>query len=329
MSTATEISLSDEAALSWYFGLGLSIYERSTFGAILAKLDRDGSGSERCVRCDGAGILDVGGFNTDRRCKTCDGSGKGSGGRFCHDCHGFGSVEAYEVQAKHGGWCPACRGTGATPVDEAPRRRTFCRSCGGKRVDRGRACVGCRNCLGTGEEPITAKPILGSSEAAGVQADDSALTRFAITSRRVERVRDTSPALAVALSVYYGDVGQRWALTEHGRIFSLYHLTPSGRRLARWGEHASKAADLGLTAQERIGAQAALEARQPKADRRALLDASGQQAADLYRRAARAWNKLSTTKRDRAAWNRLSGSLASLGYAELGEAVERHAKALP
>jgi hypothetical protein len=187
----------------------------------------------------------------------------------------------------------------------------------------------CVNCLGSGQEPITAQPIHKAQEAAGVQADDSALTRFAITSRRVARVRETSPALAVALSVYYGDVGQRWAMTDRGRIFSLFHMTAAGRKLAKWGEKAGKAAELGLTSQERIGTQAALEVEQPKQERRALLEAAGEQARALYFRAAKAWNRQSTRKRDRDGWQRLAASLAELGHDDLSEAVKGYARALP
>src|SRR5690242_4935100 len=81
------ISLSDEAALSWYFGQGLSIYERSTFGAILAKLEREGFGSEACARCSGSGILETGGVNVENKCKTCGGDGRVAR-RWCQDCQG-------------------------------------------------------------------------------------------------------------------------------------------------------------------------------------------------------------------------------------------------
>jgi hypothetical protein len=322
------ISLPDEAALSWYFGQGLSIYERSTFGAILAKLDRAGFGSETCKRCDGAGILEVGGVNVETKCKTCGGDGR-VGRRWCHDCDGMGRVAPYEVQVDAGGWCPGCNGTGSTPMETLARRRTPCHACRAPLLMHPRAKARpisrtCSNCLGTSFEPITVQPIQKDSEEAGVQADDTALTRFAITSRRVERVRASSPALAVALSVYYGDVGQRWALTDKGRIFSLYHMTGPGKKLAKWGEKAAgKAAELGLTAQERIGAQAVIEASQPRQERRVLLDAAGEQARALYARTARAWNRQASAKRDRDDWQRLIVTLARFGHDDLAVAIGR------
>src|SRR5689334_13176672 len=46
------ISGPDEAALSWYFGQGLSIYEKSTFGTIVQKIAMDGYASTTCGKCD-------------------------------------------------------------------------------------------------------------------------------------------------------------------------------------------------------------------------------------------------------------------------------------
>jgi hypothetical protein len=326
MTDTSTISLHDEAALSWYFGPGLSIYDRSTFGAIVAKLEADSCASTPCKTCDGQGILDAGGFNVENRCKTCAGDGRiGIPPKWCHDCKGDGIVADYEVAVDVGGWCPTCRGTGSTSVHQKNRNHIRCGDCGGARSSA--ACRNCSNCLGTGQEPLTAQPIHGGKDAAGVQADDSALTRFAITSRRVALVKLRSPALAEALQVYYGDVGQRWALTDRGRMFSLYHLTGAGKKLSRWGGR--KGADLGLTAQERIGAEAALEINQPKDDRGKLLMTAGMQAVELYRRAARAWNDVSTSKRARQAWEGLTDNLQRLGYPELASAVAKHTKALP
>lgn len=324
---SSTISLTDEAALSWYFGQGLSIYERSTFGAILAKLIRDSCGSESCSRCAGTGILDSGGVNVENKCKTCGGDGRVAR-RWCDECQGLGKVEPYEVQVASGGWCPTCRGTGSRPLGTA-QRRTPCRVCQAPnpralRTRLDSRAAACANCVGTGVEPITARP-LQAGEATGVQADDSALTRFAITSRRVERLRAQKGGaiLATALSVYYGDIGQRWALAGKGRMFSLYHLTGPGRKLARWGEKATNA-DLDLTAQERIGTQAAIEAGQPILERRKLLVAAEEQAQALYARAARAWNQQGAGKRERAAWDRLLVSLGRLGgHDDLVEAIGR------
>jgi hypothetical protein len=300
---ATAISIADEGSLSWFFGPGQTIYERSTFGAILDKLKLASADSETCARCDGAGILDVGGFATDKRCKTCDGTGKGAKGRgFCVDCKGFGCVDAYQKPANHGGWCPACRGAGVTPIETAARRRTRCFVCKG--VKGSSACRGCSNCLGTGEEPINAKPIHGGHEGGGVSADDSALTRFASISRVIEGVRAVSPRLSAALEAMYGDRGQRWAATDQGRMYALHDLTPAGKRLAR--------------------CSGALSAD----DRASLLVEAADQARKLLARAARAWNDKAHAKRERVILDRLGGSLGRLGYSELGKAMQDSARGL-
>jgi hypothetical protein len=292
------ISENDEAALSWFFGPGLAIYERSTFGAILAKLVRESATSEKCLKCDGAGIIGgVGGFAITNVCEGCEGSGKAPNGRtLCPTCSGFGTAAAPRRKAaQQGGWCPACLGTGSTAVEERKRRRTPCQACcvpydatGRRRKREQRA--GCRNCLGTGEEPISVKPIQAAQDSGGaMQSDDGALVRFAITSRRVAKVRELSPVLAEALAAYYGDEGQRCALGEpSGRLYALRRLTAEGRR----NPHSNDATE---------------------------------QAAALYGRAAKAWNRQAKGKRqldrEKAKLQQLAGSLTRLGYLDLGSAV--------
>ncbi len=323
------ISLGDEAALSWFFGQGLSIYDRSTFGAIINKLAMDAFTSAPCERCDGAGILETGGFTVSDECRACKGEGKSGAGKWCSSCGGYGKVDAYETAVANGGWCFGCRGSGSGAIEKRAQRRTRCTICLSKRGDA--ECRNCAHCLGTGHEPLSARPKPQQDGGSGVQPDDSALTRFAITSRRVSAVRAQSPALAHALSVYYGDAGQRWGLTDHGRIFSLYHLTPSGKKLAKWGEKTGNQDDLGLTAQERIGTQAALEAGQPKRERAALLEGAGKQSKDLYERAATAWNSQSESnaKRHKDAMTGLALTLKRLGHTAIAADIRAHARALP
>lgn len=234
------ISLGDESALSWYFGQGLSIYDKSTFGAVLQRITLDGFSSGPCATCAGDGILDVGGFAVSTVCQRCKGVGKplerrqGEAERACSDCRGSGSVEPYEVKAERGGWCDSCRGSGCTAVARRSMRAKRCETCEGKR--RGVDDRQCADCLGTGAAQATALPMTQADSGAGVIPDDSALTRFAITSRRLSGVRKRSAALYSALECYYGDVGARWGREDFGRIFALYALTPSGKRLARWAE---------------------------------------------------------------------------------------------
>lgn len=396
------ISGPDEAALSWYFGQGLSIYEKSTFGPIVQKIAMDGYSSTTCGTCEGGGIIEEGGGVTlEDKCRGCGGSGRephkaGREQRWCLTCGGLGREAPYEVELPRGGWCPACRGTGSGCVERAAQRRPRCRWCRPepfepdtkltdeqvveirlstskvreladaygvsrvqirnirKGIQRATPYLGapihaawvprhcCPNCLGTGDEPITAEPLGAEEEAGGVIGNDTALTRFAITSRRAGAVKDISPALHAALEAFYGDMGSRWALTQFGRLFALSHLTPAGKKLARLGipTDAPKAKKKGgkkakskakgakkadavesvqLSAQERIGVQANVEQTQPHHDgmRRQLLDAAREQAADLYTRAAHAWNSVSTSKGEQSATARLLANLIRLGHGAL------------
>lgn len=231
------ISPSDEAALAWFFGPGAALYERSTLGAILAKLARDSATSETCRRCHGAGILDGdGGFTLTDACEFCSGSGRARNGRtLCAACKGFGCASApRRKQVERGGWCPSCSGTGATPVEEGKRRRTPCSVCSapydlsGKRRARTRR-AGCSHCLGTGEEPISVKQMHKAQEGSGIQADETALTHYASVSRRVQQVRRTSAVLADALAAWYGPKGQQRAEDGESRGPLLYALTAAGR----------------------------------------------------------------------------------------------------
>jgi hypothetical protein len=252
-----DISGHDEASLSWYFGQGLSIYEKSTFGPIVQKIAMDGYSSAQSGKCAGAGIVEEGGKRLEDRCPTCEGSRlqprkTGEAQAWCSTCDGSGVVPPYEVDAKWG-WCTGCRGTGAGCVERRAQRRPRCYLCrpepwvtftDERTGETSRAALVtawmprhcCPNCLGTGDEPITANPLQTADSGGGVLANDSALTNFAITSRRLDKVKQRSPALFAALAAFYGDTGARWALHQNGRLFSLYHLTSAGKRLAQLGD---------------------------------------------------------------------------------------------
>lgn len=307
------ISPADEAALSWYFGQGLSIYDRSTFGAMLQRVTLDGFFSGPCDKCHGEGILNDGGFAMSKRCRRCEGTGEvGEHSKPCGDCQGSGVVTPYEVKAEHGGWCGECHGTGSTPVARHGMRHAKCSGCNGVKWSAARA--RCGICLGSGIEPVTASPVTTPDSSSGVMPDDTALTRFAITSRRLAAVYDRSPALFVALECYYGDVGARWGRDDFGRLFALYALTPSGKRLSRWGEakKAQGVQDITHTAQERVGVQAVLEKTQPKRERTVLLLAANAQSKELYARAAGAWNTVQAGRGD-AALKRLAVRFMAAG----------------
>jgi hypothetical protein len=303
--------------------------------------------------------VERGGVRLEDRCRGCEGSGReprktGKEQRWCSICEGLGREPPYEVETTHG-WCPSCRGTGAGAVERRAMRRPRCCWCKPEAVtftdEQGitikRELVtarppthSCPNCLGAGDEPLTAKRMQKDDEGGGVIGDDSGLTNFAITSRRMDIVKKRSPALFAAGEAFYGDVGARWARTEFGRIFALCHLTSAGKRLARWDgrkkgkpnpmrklTRAERLANdsVHLTAQERIGVQAAVERRQPNTERRQLLEQALAQAVDLYRRFVAAWLAVAVNKVEHETAKRLVANLERLGHPRLAGHLRKQA----
>lgn len=368
-----EISGQDESSLSWLFGQGLSIYEKSTFGPIVQKIALDGYTSTVCDNCDGQGTVEKGGTRLEDRCPTCDGSRyqprktdpNAKPLEWCNTCGGMGRVPPYEVETTWG-WCTSCRGTGAGCVEKQAKRRPRCRLCRpepyakdeatGERFALSYAWVprhACWGCFGTGDEPLSAQPVQpADSGGSGVLANDAALTTFAITSRRADKVKARSPALHAALAAFYGDTGARWALTDFGRLFSLYHLTPAGQRLVIWetkerarerkekrkAEKAKAKKNKAkpsrkveetphLLPQEAIWTQAVAQQNQPHAERRKLLMLAHEQASALYQRAADAWISVSTSKSEKALMKRLVAELEQRGHERTAAIVRLHAGA--
>ena len=301
----------DAAALSWYFDRGIGIYERSTFGAIIDRLKYGSMGSHACARCDGAGILEDGGFRVDDKCRRCKGEGSEPGTtKACAQCLGTRREASYQVTCEKGGWCGSCRGTGVTSIDRRGTKPPACGSCGGRRPTKlckrcgtcrnciaAAECRNCKNCLGTGTEPLSVRPLGIDGDTGRDGADDAALTKFALTSRRLERVKAMSPQYHRAGVTYFGDLGTRWGLTERGPIFALFALTGPGKKLGRMAVSEKERVMLpenlratDLTLHERIGVQATLDKLQPRRERTALLDAAGEQAPELYRGFAKCWN---------------------------------------
>lgn len=352
-----EISGHDEASLSWHFGQGLAIYEKSTFGPIVQKIAMDGYTSTQCGNCDGQGTVEKGGVRLEDRCPTCEGARwrphkKGEPQEWCITCDGSGVVTPYEVETLWG-WCTSCRGTGSSCVERS-RFEMPCHLCHpvgrnelGAFVPLVTARVPthlCWNCYGSGSEPVTAFPLQVADAGGGVLANDSALTNFAITSRRLDKVKQRSPALYAALGAFYGDSGSRWALSDFGRLFALYHLTPAGQRLVRWERKAlekkqkearkaeiKKAKKKGtitttgkalgaweqtphLLPQEAIWTSAVAQQRQPHQERAKLLNAAHAEAQALLQRASEAWVSIAASKTERQRLKELAEKLESRGH---------------
>lgn len=81
-----------QGELSWYLSKGISVFERSTIGAILDKLEL-----ESC---------------TSRDCRTCGGSGITDKPFVCPDP----KDPARTITVQFGAWCGRCKGVGCEPV---------------------------------------------------------------------------------------------------------------------------------------------------------------------------------------------------------------------
>ena len=281
MQTETaKINLADEAALTWYFGPGEAAFRRSTFGAMIRALDLDAHTSTPCRRCNGLGFNDDDVANTTPAIK-----------RLCAERPTDLDVGAWEAwRAKLEQAQPRCRKCGGKGSTTARRRdrhvpRSGYRSCP---TCRGIAGNDCETCHGTAVESVLSA-FAGSAkhEASGNDPSDFAIERYAIVSRRLDRV---PLRLVAVLEAYYGDSGGRWGRTRHGRILATYRLTAPGLKLLRRAQGKSDNPDLDLGPNERIANQLNLEALQPNPNRRRLINAADAEARTLYAASVEAWN---------------------------------------
>ena len=91
--------LIEQGELVWYLSKGISIFERSTCGAILDTLELESCTSRKCRECHGDGIVDKPFQCADPR----------------------DPVRTITVQM--GAWCPKCKGIGVEPVHLTPEEQ--------------------------------------------------------------------------------------------------------------------------------------------------------------------------------------------------------------
>jgi hypothetical protein len=140
------------------------------------------------------------------------------------------------------------------------------------------------------ESGITARPTAEQREVSGYVPDDAALTRYAHVSSIMMRVERQEALAAVVIACLFGDSGQRWAGTDHGRNGSLYHLTTKGRALIDAADKAPGA--IQLTTEARIESICIANKVQPKPDRSAVLAVCARQATELERRSRVVWHEV-------------------------------------
>lgn len=92
----------DQGELEWFLSFGITLFERSTTGAILDKIAMDAFTSRRCHVCDGGGIITK---------------------SFSFRANGRSPI-AYNS----GDWCFRCGGTGAIPVRLTPEEQALVNS---------------------------------------------------------------------------------------------------------------------------------------------------------------------------------------------------------
>ena len=139
--------------------------------------------------------------------------------------------------------------------------------------------------------PITARPTAEVRAPSGHVPDDNVLTRYAQVSRRLMAMEKEWRAGVVVLEAFYGDVGARWADTQERRLFSLYSLTRSGKRLLK-ADAEKYPTRVAMADHERLGVLSHLERMpgQSKLARRLLLRKCETQSLALLAEAGRLWN---------------------------------------
>ena len=140
------------------------------------------------------------------------------------------------------------------------------------------------------ESAITARPTAEQREVSGYVPDDSALTRYAHISSIMMRVERQDAVAAAVIACLFGDSGQRWAGTEHGRNGSVYHLTSKGSALIEAADKVPGA--IQLTSSQRIESICIANKVQPKPDRSTALAVCARQAAELERRSRVVWHEV-------------------------------------
>lgn len=291
------ISEKDERLLERYFGPLEAVFRRSTFGAMIERLDGDSHMSIPCQRCGGMGFTDEDVHRSTYKIRSVESLRRTDWEKYREICE--------DAEPK----CTLCFGSGLAPVDKpkkkAPRTGIEeCTPCGGSgteglrrlkpqarrstRAHRAgllKANVDCEACGGEGFVDVQPAFDHKVNSGGGYEASHEELREYARVSRMLDAVAELDARALVVLETFYGDEGARWGRTRQGRIFALYKLTKAGRQLlARDG-----GSDLAVSASERLANERDLELQQAKPGRRQLLNAADEQARALYEQACRVW----------------------------------------
>jgi hypothetical protein len=310
------VSLSDESAITWFFLFGQVRFQRSVHGAMVDRLIRDSMGSARCCVCHGAGIIgdEEGvarhrgvGKPTEKR-KAWRITEESPTGTQPERGRGIATDEQRDEyhQVSVGSCCQFCNGTGWV----AKRRASVdkCDACSGQPSS---ARLACPECLGTSRRMYTARPTHAEHQESGVEVDGDTLKRFAVVSRRLERM---CAADRLTLERYYGAHGFSWANQPGGRIVGLLEFTRAGRALLR-RTRVKGDEQTGASRAERIAVQLDAQTRAPEPWRGALIDEAREQAESALRIAHSQWDTAFGTLPWPEQWELLQDDITATGEA--------------
>ncbi len=162
---------------------------------------------------------------------------------------------------------------------------------------------------------IDARPTAEARNVVVHAPDDGALALYGLISRRLMLLERQLPIAVICLEALYGDLGARWAVTRHGRIAAVFHLTDAGRRLIEADDRervAKKQPPAVLAPHLRmaneiegargVGGTGASTVSRERADRRRVgLMRCERQAMELRAMACAAWSQVKAEQRGRAA----------------------------
>ncbi len=284
-----------EAELDWFFSTGQSLFEASTFGALLERQKTYGQVFEMCTACSGSGFDE-----SDNSCGKCKGMGGTPASNAeprlqegllvstsrclacarpprrvwrCRACQGDGRVA--------GVTCGACKGL------RVPMRKN-----GKPRVRpplRPRAsCWSCRGRLYHDRNPVGLKSEQRSEPS--YTPDDVALQRFAQVSRYL---RQCSVDTVDVLAAFFGLSGYRWANTKWGRLFAVVPLTTAGEKLLRRLPNPQHIAEHQLL-ENHVADLEKLQEKDHRQQAQERLELVTRQAAELFKAAAAEWRSVVT-----------------------------------
>lgn len=297
----THGSVPKEAELDWFFSVGQSLFEASTFGALLERQANYGQTFDTCGKCGGSGF-DAG----DNTCPTCRGMGgqpkprdqksEQTGLLFstsrclaciqrrpklwsCKTCDGYGCFP------ESGARCVACKASGMKLLKSGKIRRRPKRK-------RPEVCWACNNSRFHERRPVAVKAESGGEPS--YTPDDVALRRFAQISRYL---RQCSGSTLETLATFFGLSGFRWADTKWGRLFALAPFTDEGELLLDEARSEQEISDHELLENEvnRLDKLTNIEHKQRAQNR---LEKLTREAAELFRAAAVEWRSVVDPRAD-------------------------------